>query len=135
MWLVLLFAFASHRIVSTAPSVTEILFALGAGDQVVGDTAYCNYPEAAKRKPKIGGYTTPNIELILALNPDLVFVNDSRRNVVEALRQTRRIEVISLHPDSVYGIYQSIQTIAAKLGMQERGKRLIQSIDNEIHQT
>ena len=134
-WLVLLLALSHYRIVSAAPSITEILFALGAGDQVVGDTAYCNYPEAAKRKPKIGGYATPNIELILALNPDLVFVNDSRRNVVEALRQTRRIEVISLHPDSVYGIYQSIQTIAAKLGMQERGKRLIQSIDNEIHQT
>src|SRR5437016_4273783 len=76
MWLVLLFALASHRIVSTAPSVTEILFALGAGDQVVGDTLYCNYPEAAKSKPKIGGYATPNIELILALNPDLVFVNE-----------------------------------------------------------
>src|SRR5206468_12600363 len=104
MWLVLLFALASHRIVSTAPSVTEILFALGAGDQVVGDTAYCNYPEAAKRKPKIGGYATPNIELILALNPDLVFVNDRRPNVAEAPRQTRRIQVISLHRDRVYDI-------------------------------
>src|SRR5437773_4127166 len=86
MWLVLLFALASHRIVSTAPSVTEILFALGAGDQVVGDTLYCNYPEAAKSKPKIGGYATPNIELILALNPDLVFVNDSQTNRSEERR-------------------------------------------------
>src|SRR2546427_1340436 len=134
MWLVLLFALASHRIVSTAPSVTEILFALGAGDQVVGDTLYCNYPEAAKSKPKIGGYATPNIELILALNPDLVFVNDSQTNVVAALRQTGRIDVITLHPDSVSGIYRSIQIIAEKIGMPERGTRLVQSIDNEIHQ-
>ncbi|PYR85103.1 MAG: hypothetical protein DMG18_07270, partial [Acidobacteria bacterium] len=134
MWLVLLFALASHRIVSTAPSVTEILFALGAGDQVVGDTLYCNYPEAAKSKPKIGGYATPNIELILALNPDLVFVNDSQTNVAAALRQTGRIDVITLHPDSVSGIYRSIQIIAEKIGMPERGTRLVQSIDSEIHQ-
>src|SRR5206468_12489150 len=100
MWLVLLFTVASHRIVSTAPSVTEILLALGAGDRVVGDTLYCNYPVAAKSKPKIGGYATPNIELILALNPDPVFVNDSQTNVVAALRQTGRIDVITLHPDS-----------------------------------
>ena len=46
--LMLLFAIAPHRIVSVAPAITEILFALGAGDQVVGDTTYCNYPEAAK---------------------------------------------------------------------------------------
>src|SRR5438094_4712655 len=134
MWLVLLFALASHRIVSTAPSVTEILFALGAGDQVVGDTLYCNYPEAAKSKPKIGGFQTLNIELILALNPDLVFVNDSQTNVAAALRQTGRIDVITLHADSVSGIYRSIQIVAEKIGMLERGKRLVQSIDNEIHQ-
>ena len=134
MWLVLLFALASHRIVSTAPSVTEILFALGAGDQVVGDTLYCNYPEAAKSKPKIGGYATPNIELILALNPDLVFVNDSQTNVVAALRQTGRIDVITLYPDSVSGIYRSIRIVAEKIGMPEQGKMLVQSIDNEIHQ-
>src|SRR5438034_5914906 len=115
MWLVLLFALASHRIVSTAPSITEILFALGAGDQVVGDTLYCNYPEAAKSKPKIGGFKTPNIELILALNPDLVFVNDSQTNVVAALRQTGRIDVITLHPDSVSGIYRSIRIVAEKI--------------------
>src|SRR5207249_3143377 len=134
MWLVLLFALASHRIVSTAPSITEILFALGAGDQVVGDTLYCNYPEAAKSKPKIGGFKTPNIELILALNPDLVFVNDSQTNVVAALRQTGRIDVITLYPDSVSGIYRSIRIVAEKIGTPEQGKMLVQSIDNEIHQ-
>src|SRR5207247_11090194 len=133
MWLVLLFALASHRIVSTAPSITEILFALGAGDQVVGDTLYCNYPEAAKSKPKIGGFKTPNIELILALNPDLVFVNDSQTNVVAALRQTGRIDVITLYPDSVSGIYRSIQIVAEKIGIPKKGKMLIQSIDNKIN--
>src|SRR5215471_4641651 len=110
--LLLLLVFSSHRIVSTAPSITEILFALGAGDQVVGDTIYCNYPEAAKTKAKIGGFTTPSIELILALNPDLVFVNGERPDIAKSLQQSRRIDVISVDPESVSGIYESIQMIA-----------------------
>src|SRR5215472_12146034 len=132
-WLLLLLALASHRIVSIAPSITEILFALGAGDQVVGDTIYCNYPEEAKSKAKIGGFTTPSIELILALNPDLVFVTEKRPDIVKTLQQSRRMEVVAVEPNSVAGIYRSIQKIADKVGLSERGKELIQSIDKEIH--
>jgi iron complex transport system substrate-binding protein len=124
----------SHRIVSTAPSITEILFALGAGDQVVGDTTYCNYPEAAKHKPKIGGFTTPSTELILAVHPDLVFMTEERPDIAEILRNSGRMQVVNVRPDSVAGIYQSIQTVAGKLGITDRGRTLIHSIDLEIHQ-
>src|SRR6058998_2104013 len=127
MWLVLLFALASHRIVSTAPSITEILFALGAGDQVIGDTTYCNYPEAAKSKPKIGGFTTPNLEAILALRPDQVFMIKSRPDIAQKLRQTG-IDVIELQPDNLASIYESIQIVAEKIGNAARGQSLIQSI-------
>ena len=61
-----------ERIVSLAPSNTEILFALGLGDKVVGVTEYCDYPEAAKDKDKIGGYTTVDIERVVAIEPDLI---------------------------------------------------------------
>ena len=134
-WLLLFLAFASHRIVSIAPSITEILFALGAGDQVVGDTIYCNYPEAAKTKAKIGGFTTPSIELIIALNPDLVFMTEKRPDLAKSLQQSRRMEVVTVEPDGVAGIYRSIQTIADKIGVPERGRALIQSIDKEIHES
>jgi len=63
-----------QRIISLAPSNTEILFALGLGDKVVGVTDLCNYPPEALNKTKVGGYTTPDEETILALNPDLVLV-------------------------------------------------------------
>src|SRR5690606_11731178 len=63
-----------QRIVSTAPSVTETLFALGLGERVVGITTYCNYPDAAKNKTRIGTYLQPNLEVILSLKPDLVIV-------------------------------------------------------------
>jgi iron complex transport system substrate-binding protein len=62
----------SQRIVSLAPSNTEILFALGLGDKVVGVTDYCDYPPEALNKTKVGEYATPNIEKIVALNPDLI---------------------------------------------------------------
>ncbi|MGA8849506.1 MAG: cobalamin-binding protein [Dehalococcoidia bacterium] len=61
-----------QRIVSLAPSNTEILFALGLGDKVVGVTDYCDYPPEALDKEKVGGYANPDIEKIVALNPDLV---------------------------------------------------------------
>jgi ABC-type hemin transport system substrate-binding protein len=60
------------RIVSLAPSMTEILFALGLGDHIVGVTSYCDYPEAAKTKPKIGGMSNPSLEAVVSLKPDLV---------------------------------------------------------------
>ncbi len=63
-----------QRIVSLAPSNTEILFALGLGEKVVGVTDLCNYPPEALNKTKVGGYTTPDEETILVLNPDLVLV-------------------------------------------------------------
>jgi iron complex transport system substrate-binding protein len=63
-----------QRIVSLAPSNTEILFALGLGEKVVGVTDYCDYPPEALDKEKVGAYDTPDIEKIVALNPDLILV-------------------------------------------------------------
>ncbi|MBI4874857.1 MAG: ABC transporter substrate-binding protein, partial [Acidobacteria bacterium] len=65
---------APRRIVSTAPSVTEILFALGLGERVVGVSTFCRYPAAAAKLPKVGTFINPSIEPILALKPDLVIV-------------------------------------------------------------
>ena len=63
-----------QRIISLAPSITETLFALGLGDRVVGVTDWCDYPPEALEKEKVGGYTTPDIEKIVALNPNLILV-------------------------------------------------------------
>jgi len=69
-------AAAPQRIVSLAPSNTEILFALGLGDKVVGVTSYCDYPPEASSKQSVGGPWTPNEEVIVALQPDLVLASD-----------------------------------------------------------
>ena len=133
-WGALLFALSPpHRIVSVAPSITEILFALGAGDQVVGVTTYCNYPEAAKAKPKIGGYTTPSLETILGLRPDQVIMMKNRPDVAQKLRQAG-IDVTELQPENLAGIYESIRTIAEKIGVPQRGRSLIRSIEGQLHE-
>jgi iron complex transport system substrate-binding protein len=124
---------APQRIVSLAPGITEILFALDAGDRVVGDTTYCNYPEAAKTKPKVGGYTTPNLEAVLALRPNQVIMMKNRPDVAQKLRQTG-IEVVELQPENVAGIYEAIQVIAERIGVPEKGRTLTQSIQKQLQE-
>ena len=131
--LALLLALGPHRIVSVAPSITEILFALGVGDQVVGVTTYCKYPEAAKAKPKIGGYTTPSLEAILALRPDQVIMMRNRPDIAQKLRQAR-IDVVELQPENLAGIYESIRVIGEKVGASARGRSLIQSIEGQLRE-
>src|ERR1700730_15073690 len=63
------------RIISLAPNLTEIVYAIGAGDRLVGDTSYCDYPEEAKSVAKIGDTIHPSIERIIALNPQVVLVS------------------------------------------------------------
>ena len=62
-----------RRMISVAPSVTEILFALGLGEKIVGVSSFCNFPAEALKKEKVGGYITPSLEKIISLRPDLVF--------------------------------------------------------------
>lgn len=66
------------RIVSLAPSVTEMLFAMGLGEKIVGVTTYCIYPEEAREKPKVGGFTDHSVEAIIQQNPDLVIMSPNR---------------------------------------------------------
>ncbi len=68
------YAETPNRIISLAPSVTEILFAAGFGDRVVGVTTFCDYPPEAKRKPKIGGMSNPSLEAVVSLKPDIVIM-------------------------------------------------------------
>lgn len=104
---------APQRIVSLAPNVTEILFALGLGDRVVGVTRFCDFPEEALRKPKVGGLIDPSPEMIQSLRPDLVVA--FRGN---PLRTIERLRTIGL-PVFVLDIGRDIDSIfplLAKIG-------------------
>ena len=100
------------RIVSLAPSITETLFALSLDSSIVGVTDYCDVPEAAKVKPKVGGMLNPNIERIVELNPDLVLMSASGNMQTDYQKLTSLgIPVFVSNPRTIDGVLKSIRDI------------------------
>lgn len=100
------------RVVSTAPSVTENVFAVGAGDRLVGVTTFCNYPEEAKAIAKIGDTMTPNMETIIGLNPDVVFVSTASQ--IETFMRTLEANGIAVYvtnPLSLRDLWHSLERL------------------------
>ncbi|MCC6341413.1 MAG: cobalamin-binding protein [Bryobacterales bacterium] len=123
--------FAQQRIISTTPSVTEILFALGLGPRVVGVTTFCRYPEEARRLPKIGTFLDPSMETILGLRPDLVIVQKNPVRLTERLRAVG-LRVIEVDPESMEGVHQTIAEIARTVGIEKQGRELSARIRSGI---
>ncbi len=120
------------RAVSLAPNLTEIVFAVGAGDKLVGDTTYCNYPPEAERIQKVGDTLKPNIETIVALKPDVVFVSTaSQLETFISTLNSQNIAVFVTNPDSLDGIYSSIEKIGAVF-KSERSARVIADLKDRI---
>jgi len=120
-----------ERIVSLTPSNTEILFALGLGDKVVGVTTYCDYPEEAKEKPKVGDLKG-NVEQIVALEPDLVLAKGVLNDDAVSKLRKLNIPVLFLDPESIEGVYRSIRLIAQVTGTSEKGEEIIAEIEKQI---
>ena len=124
-----------RRIVSLAPNITEILFALGLGDQVVGVTRYCDYPPAALRKDKVGGLTDPNVERIQSLNPDLVIAfRGNPWNVIQKLQSLRlRVFVLDIGND-LEAVPKTIEKIGRITQKQIEAGALIRSLEQRYQQ-
>lgn len=122
-----------RRIVSTSPSITEMLYALGLGARVVGVTTFCHYPPEAARKPKIGNYLQPNLETIVALRPDLVVAEISGVRRSEHL-SSLKLNVIDVDDSTVAGIYDSIQRIGRAAGVPEAAGALVARIHGALEQ-
>jgi iron complex transport system substrate-binding protein len=113
-----------QTIVSTAPSNTEILFALGLGERVVGVTEYCDYPQEASEKTKIGGFSTVDIEKITSLNPDIIFAAE-----LTGIENIERLEelgmtVVVLQPKDVEGILRDIRLVGEITGVKSEADAL-----------
>ena len=117
---------SAQRIVSLAPSITETLFAIGAGNQIVGVTDYCNYPPEAKMKQRVGGIINPNIETIVGLKPDLIVLS-MEGNVREDFNKLTSfgIPVFVTNPRNLNGIYKSIEQLGTLTGKTENAQQLV----------
>lgn len=123
-----------QRIVSMVPSNTEILFAVGAGEQVVGVTEYCDYPPEAQTREKIGGFSakTISVEKIVALEPDLVLsAGEIQQSVIEALEQAE-IPVFALAPERLAGVYHNIETVGRLTGRETQAAEVVAEMQDRV---
>lgn len=121
----------AERIVALSPSTNEIVFALGKGDKVVGNTTYCKYPQASLKVSKVGGYFNPSLEKIVALNPSLVVMQENNYKLSKKLQQLRiTTKVIKIN--NLANIKNSIFEIGELLDRREEAKKIIYDINQEL---
>jgi len=120
-----------QRIVSMAPSVTEVLFALGLGQAVVGVTRFCDYPPEARERAQVGGYLDPNYEAVVALAPDLVVLIQDQDEIRQRLT-TLGLASLQVDQHDVEGVLGSIVAIADRCGVRERGTSLAEEIRDQL---
>ncbi len=121
-----------QRLVSFGPSITEILFALGLEEKVVGVSNYCDYPEAAELKPKVGDAFNPSLERIVELEPDLVLTlkQEQLNTELDALG----IKFMVLDPEDIDGILGDIELVGEITGTKKRAEELIKDMQDSISQ-
>lgn len=119
--------------ISLAPNLTEIVFAVGAGDKLVGVTSYCDYPAAAQKIQRIGDTLTPNIENIIALKPQIVLISTASQ--VENFTRTldaQNIAYFVTNPNSLNDIYQSINQIGEIFGSVEKAGQIVGEMKRRV---
>jgi iron complex transport system substrate-binding protein len=121
------------RAVSLAPSITESVFAVGAGDRLVGVTTFCNYPEQAKSIAKVGDTINPNLETIISLKPEVVLVSTASQ--MESFTSTLRangIPVFVLGSENVDGIFQGLKKLGDLFGTSDRAEKLVADLQRRV---
>jgi len=121
-----------QRIITIAPSITEMAFAIGLGDKIVGVSDYCDYPNDTENLPKIGGFINPNIEAIVNLKPDLVIVY-SNSGKLQARLDSLQIPNLAVSSNNLDDIKQSIAKIGDATGHQSQAKRVINDFEHQLN--
>ena len=117
------------RVISLAPNLTEIVFAVGAGDRLVGRTTYCDYPPEAKAVPEVGDTLHPSLERVIALKPQVVLITTaSQLEVFTQQLQNQNIAVFITDPHNLEGVFRSIEQVGEILGKKEQATVLVQSL-------
>ena len=124
---------APEKVISLQPSNTEILFALGVGDKVIGVTEYDNWPEKVKDIEKVGSPTSFNVERIVELNPDVIFAYTmGGEEQVKQLEEAGLKVFVIQSPSSVEDVYKDINQIAQAMGVEDKGKELVENIKGQL---
>jgi len=123
-----------RRIISLVPSFTEIVYAIGAEDRLIGVTDFCDFPPAARRKPSVGGMVAPSLEGIVALKPDLVLATTGG-NSDETFRQLRRLGIptYAIEVNSFADMMDLIRRVGELTGHASAASPLVATLEARIH--
>ena len=121
-----------QRIISTSPSITEMLFELGLEDRIVAVTDFCIYPEEACLLPSIGGVLNPDIETIVSLTPDLIILQSDSAKVKKNIKSLG-IPTFSIKVRTISDIFESINRLGKELNSQEAAKKLLLLLKDKIN--
>jgi iron complex transport system substrate-binding protein len=119
------------RIVSTSPSITETLFALGLGNSVVGVSSYCRFPEQVAKLPKVGTFLKPDAEIIAQLHPDVAIIHAGPNQVPQQLAALH-IGIVTVDRGTLASVYSTIKTIGAATGVAARATALVSDIERRL---
>ncbi len=120
-----------QRIVSTAPSITELLYALGLGNRIVGVDRFSHYPPEAAKKPQIGDYASPDIETIASLRPDLVIIPTNPVRLKERL-ETLRLKVLELDQEGIPALFRSFAIVGKATGTETAAAKLTARVQGQL---
>lgn len=122
-----------ERIVSLAPSITEIIFALDQGHRLKGVTTYSDFPPEAQNLPKVGSYVQLDLEKIVALKPDLcIAIKDGNPIAVARRLEALKIPVYAVNPRNLETVMQTVQEIGGLLNVEKKADKLVQSMNRRI---
>lgn len=123
---------APKRVISLAPSNTEILYALDLGDMVVGVDSYSDYPPQARQKEQVGGYSTPSLEKVVALAPDLILATQIHSAAVVPALEQRGLTVVVLAPKQIEGVLDNIRLIGRITGHTTKAAEVATALGQRI---
>ncbi len=121
-----------EKIISLAPSNTEILYALGLEDRLVGVTEYCDYPEAARQKPKVGGFSTVDIEKVVDIEPDLIFATNIHKDEITPRLEGLGLTVVTLDPTNLAEVVEAISLMGRVTGKREAASHITAEMESRV---
>ena len=123
-----------NRIISLSPNVTEILFAMGLGDKIVGVTNFCDYPEEVKKKPKIGGMSNPSLEAVFSSKPDIVVMTtDGNPKEFEERLRSLKIRTYVFKARRLSELPLGIRELGLALGVKDKAEILAKEIEGTMN--
>lgn len=121
-----------ERIVTLAPALTEIVFALEKGDKLVGNTKFCNFPHEAKKITRVGGYFDTNLEILISQKPEIIILYPEHYEKIKIME--KKAKLVKVKHACLDDLFNAVETISKALAVEERGKEMISKIKYRLDQ-